>query len=279
MTEEQENRIQGTVKWFSNKKGYGFITPNAPAEADAESSPLEDIFVHQSTIESEGYRTLDEGWLVEYSVGYDDDGKPKAEDVTAPGRGPCTGPKRSRHRRRKPTASTSTPPGDGSHDSTPAAAAVEPQPVWHDHLSQQVKEALADKNISTATGTIDIAVGPARIKLGTRSYASMAHANAILAEGSYTCDVDGNASFEWKRAIRFTDSWNPYDQNAEEILLPDVNLSDDNVEAVGLEENMATLMGEAIMDPRSALEASNFEMRRVVLTTKKRGSRAFASSA
>jgi cold shock CspA family protein len=45
-------KVQGSVKWFSNKKGYGFITP-------AEGSPIsEDIFVHQSSIHCEGYRTL-----------------------------------------------------------------------------------------------------------------------------------------------------------------------------------------------------------------------------
>ena len=46
------SKVQGTVKWFSNKKGFGFITPG-------EGSPTsEDIFVHQSSILSEGYRTL-----------------------------------------------------------------------------------------------------------------------------------------------------------------------------------------------------------------------------
>jgi cold shock CspA family protein len=46
-------RVQGTVKWFSNKKGYGFIEPtsdNAPTK--------EDIFVHQSSVKSDGFRTL-----------------------------------------------------------------------------------------------------------------------------------------------------------------------------------------------------------------------------
>ena len=45
-------RVKGSVKWFSNKKGYGFITP-------VEGSPItEDIFVHQSAIHSDGFRTL-----------------------------------------------------------------------------------------------------------------------------------------------------------------------------------------------------------------------------
>ena len=45
-------KVQGSVKWFSNKKGYGFITP-------VEGSLItNDIFVHQSAIHSDGYRTL-----------------------------------------------------------------------------------------------------------------------------------------------------------------------------------------------------------------------------
>ena len=52
MSSADKPKVQGTVKWFSNKKGYGFITP-------AEGSPTdEDVFVHQSSITSEGYRTL-----------------------------------------------------------------------------------------------------------------------------------------------------------------------------------------------------------------------------
>lgn len=47
-----DNKLQGSVKWFSNKKGFGFITP---AEG---SSITDDVFVHQSSIFCEGYRTL-----------------------------------------------------------------------------------------------------------------------------------------------------------------------------------------------------------------------------
>lgn len=48
----------GTVKWFSNAKGYGFI----------QRSTGEDVFVHFSAIEMSGYRTLDNGALVEFVV-------------------------------------------------------------------------------------------------------------------------------------------------------------------------------------------------------------------
>ena len=49
----------GTVKWFNNAKGYGFVTPD---------SGEEDIFVHFSAIEMDGYKTLKEGQAVEFDI-------------------------------------------------------------------------------------------------------------------------------------------------------------------------------------------------------------------
>ena len=49
---------QGTVKWFSNEKGYGFI----------EREGGEDVFVHFSAIAQEGYKSLTEGQRVEFEV-------------------------------------------------------------------------------------------------------------------------------------------------------------------------------------------------------------------
>ncbi len=51
-------RIVGTVKWFNGSKGYGFIAREGG----------EDVFVHFSAIQAEGYRTLEEGQKVEFSV-------------------------------------------------------------------------------------------------------------------------------------------------------------------------------------------------------------------
>jgi len=51
-------RIQGTVKWFNPSKGYGFISTEGG----------EDVFVHYSAVQSEGYRSLDEGQRVEFTV-------------------------------------------------------------------------------------------------------------------------------------------------------------------------------------------------------------------
>jgi CspA family cold shock protein len=50
----------GTVKWFSNDKGYGFITPDDGGN---------DLFVHHSEIKSEGYASLQDGQKVQYEIG------------------------------------------------------------------------------------------------------------------------------------------------------------------------------------------------------------------
>jgi CspA family cold shock protein len=52
-------RVTGTVKWFNSSKGYGFISPENSAD---------DVFVHHSAIQAEGYRDLQEGQRVEFAV-------------------------------------------------------------------------------------------------------------------------------------------------------------------------------------------------------------------
>ena len=61
----------GTVKWFNDDKGFGFITPEDGGK---------DLFVHHTGIEGDGYRSLDEGAKVTYETTSSDKG-PKAENV------------------------------------------------------------------------------------------------------------------------------------------------------------------------------------------------------
>jgi cold shock protein len=63
----------GTVKWFNADKGYGFIAPESG----------EDVFVHFSAIQSTGYRSLDEGQVVEFDVRPGPKG-PQAGNVRSP---------------------------------------------------------------------------------------------------------------------------------------------------------------------------------------------------
>ena len=59
---------KGTVKWFNNQKGYGFITPENG----------NDVFVHHTSIQCEGYKSLDEGAAVEFDI----EQGPKGEQAT-----------------------------------------------------------------------------------------------------------------------------------------------------------------------------------------------------
>ena len=63
---------EGTVKWFNADKGFGFITPSEGGD---------DLFVHFSAIQMEGYKSLDEGQRVSFEVGQGQKG-PQAQQVT-----------------------------------------------------------------------------------------------------------------------------------------------------------------------------------------------------
>ncbi len=66
--EDVRAMARGKVKWFSNQKGYGFITPESGA----------DVFVHFSAIQGDGYKTLEEGMEVEFEI----EKGPKGEQAT-----------------------------------------------------------------------------------------------------------------------------------------------------------------------------------------------------
>jgi CspA family cold shock protein len=69
-------RVSGTVKWFNDAKGFGFITPE---------NGEKDCFVHHTAIESDGFRSLAEGERVEFEIVQGQKG-PAAEKVTKLGK-------------------------------------------------------------------------------------------------------------------------------------------------------------------------------------------------
>ncbi|MEJ2634925.1 MAG: cold-shock protein [Calditrichia bacterium] len=64
--------LTGTVKWFNENKGWGFIVPDDGGD---------DVFVHYSAIQEEGYKTLKEGQKVRYELKLGKNGKYQANEV------------------------------------------------------------------------------------------------------------------------------------------------------------------------------------------------------
>ena len=69
--ESSSEKYVGTVCWFSNQLGYGFLSRENE----------KDLFVHWSDVVSEGFKTLKKGQQVAYSIGLNQRGQPKAVDV------------------------------------------------------------------------------------------------------------------------------------------------------------------------------------------------------
>jgi CspA family cold shock protein len=129
-------RVRGTVKWFDPEKGWGFIRLDSGQE----------IFVHHSDIQGEGFRTLKDGEPVEFEVEKAERG-PRARRVTEPGAevapqrsGADRGGGRDAAGGRRATRTPS-----GPSPSAAAQPAPEPSGLGSGSLDQQVRSALRDR--------------------------------------------------------------------------------------------------------------------------------------
>uniref|UniRef100_A0A7S0C4T9 CSD domain-containing protein n=1 Tax=Proboscia inermis TaxID=420281 RepID=A0A7S0C4T9_9STRA len=74
--EDSAPKRKGTVKWFNTVKGFGFLVPDDGGA---------DVFVHQTSIKVNGFRSLADGEAVEYATETDEGGRTRAVEVTGPG--------------------------------------------------------------------------------------------------------------------------------------------------------------------------------------------------
>eukprot|EP00538_Stauroneis_constricta_P013409 CAMPEP_0119549396 /NCGR_PEP_ID=MMETSP1352-20130426/3095_1 /TAXON_ID=265584 /ORGANISM="Stauroneis constricta, Strain CCMP1120" /LENGTH=335 /DNA_ID=CAMNT_0007594929 /DNA_START=78 /DNA_END=1085 /DNA_ORIENTATION=- len=299
MTEGGE-KYEGTVKWFSNRNGYGFITPTS-----ANAPTTEDIFVHKTAIVTDAdYATLKEGFEASFSTYLDENGKLKAKDVTCPDGSPCPEVPRERPPRRK--RAPRKPAGDGDEDggdengggadakpsnnrrnnrgrrnggeSGEGGGGAEggrngrsrkpPRPSWFSELDSTVQESMTARDIKVMGGRCFLAIGDTtRIKLGTDGYAALAHSKGLLAEGTYKTLPDGTVTIDWPKIIKVDgDEWKATTAEAEsDAIVGELKLTDESILPTQNEETTEKLWGEGKPDPQDALLDSEFLMKRMVL--------------
>jgi hypothetical protein len=166
---------------------------------------------------------------VEFDVEKEESGKFKAVNVTAPGGGPLKPPpKREPRVKAEPTETDET--GELKENSDENAEKTgrgnrrgggrggrgkkstgekKVDPPFHDIINDEVKQMIEEKGIELVKkNTIDVALGGARIKLGRGGYCGYCSSDAIVAEGTYTCDEQGVVAFDWKLSVEYSgDGW------------------------------------------------------------------------
>lgn len=240
---------------------------------------------------------------MEYTVGTDENGRPKAEHITAVGGGWIAVPRREDGEGAVPRRARGRGSGEPSKNVEEAAVQEEkeeaPAPpagrkprrrqpgraaptnrrtsppttsrkasFWHSALSEEVKDVLGTKNVPMKFSSMDIAVeGKARIKLGNDGYATCVNVNGTIAEGSFESDAEGNVTLTWDRCIALdpvTKTWGAAEAK-EEVLPSHVSLVADSVTSVQAGDEVAKLWkeDETVPDPKDVLEEHGFAMRRV----------------
>jgi hypothetical protein len=219
------------------------------------------LLLLRSSLQKDGFET-------QFEVETDEAGKLKAVSVTSADGTPCPGPEPRKKRTNNPsnkgdkgaasgdeggaaTTDDDKDAGDGkkdangkkknqqrrrgrqSNDATGSkkggtASETKKPETWEKDLNEDVQKALESKNIKVDGGRAFLAIGDARVKLGTDGYAALAHTSAVLAEGKWTVEPTGVVAVTWERVLKLTgDEWATSTVDAEKaVLLTEIKLAD-----------------------------------------------------
>jgi hypothetical protein len=134
-----------------------------------------------------------------------------------------------RNRRRRKNGKK---PAEGAAAAAPASGgekeAKEPKKTWYSDLEPAVQESMVSRSIKVDAGRAFVAIGDARIKLGTGGYLALAHKKGLLAEGKYTCDAKGKIVATWEHVLKYeADEWKPATADGEkDALVAEILLTD-----------------------------------------------------
>lgn len=175
MTRNKMTRVSGTCKWFDIRKGFGFLAPNDGSE---------DVFVHQTELKSNGFRSLGEGEEVEFTIIQDenDNNRSKASNVTGPDGSDLQG---ARRRKRK----------NPKKRSPPEVLEAEPNQVFVGNLSWETTDEQLGEHFAAFNPTnVEVKrYNETRSKgWGLVSFGSEEDMNAAIAD-KHESDLDGRS--------------------------------------------------------------------------------------
>jgi cold shock CspA family protein len=201
-------RIVGTVKWFNVQKGFGFIAREGEGDEN-------DVFVHQSAIQAEGFRSLDDGEQVEFTLVEGTKGL-EASDVTGPARGAVKGSRRARSNRNRKARSEGAAGGAGGAPAeraprAPAPAGVPGKALWVENLPWALEEEALNATFAPF-GTLEKAVcnvNRTGRRTGTAAvvFSTQAEAEKAMAElsGQEIGDPPREMRIKWDRYFNAED--------------------------------------------------------------------------
>ena len=165
--------------------------------------------------------------------------------VTSADGSPCPAPEPRKRRPRKKSSETGDDVDEGNEGGDEGEKKGGRQPrrrrrqakkeysdkddAWETSLEEGVLTAMDSKGIKVDGGRAFLAIGDARVKLGTDGYAALAHSKAILAEGTWSVEPNGVVSITWERALKLNDDnqWvYAAVEDEKDILFSEIDLSD-----------------------------------------------------